>query len=58
MKGMVFGVQESWHTLATRDAVLGMSIHDEGALLAQNARAEFESAFISLARLASSKVDL
>ncbi|KAK9839094.1 hypothetical protein WJX74_009391 [Apatococcus lobatus] len=49
---------ESWDKLATRDAVLGMSIHDEGAMLAQNARAEFESAFISLARLASSKVDL
>ena len=50
--------QDSWDSLVTRDAVLGMTVHDEGALLAANARAEFESAFISLSRLVSSKVDL
>ena len=51
-------VQESWETLVTRDTLLDMSVHDEGALLAANARAQFESAFISLSRLVSSKVDL
>ncbi|KAK9863968.1 hypothetical protein WJX84_008019 [Apatococcus fuscideae] len=48
----------SGEKLVTRDAVLGMSVHDEGALVAQSARDELESAFVSLARLASSKVDL
>ena len=51
-------LQASGEKLVTRDAVLGMSVHDEGALVAQSARDELESAFVSLARLASSKVDL